>query len=175
MSVSASEYQVGRKVQLVLKSSTRVSGVVFAVDVPGNKVIIEESMPGERTALRDTRIVNLAAVESASFDGGDLVPMEPLSANLTKELAAKREKASFVTREEALLKTGSLDGLSKQVYDNLSKIYSSCRWHEREKRIEIKGLQVSVKHPFRPADVEGHDVRAVKYVRDLLEKMHLPK
>jgi hypothetical protein len=172
-----SEYTPGRKVQLVLKSKSKVEGVVFAVDLEGNRIVLEEAIAGGPTNIRNTRIVNLLAVETATFDPSPPIVLEPLIA-LTKEQALKREKSTFRAHEEALLRAGPVqeiqDSLSRMMYENLSKTYE-CRWNDREKKIDIADLGVSIKHPYRLNDVSGRDARAVKWVREIIAKLNHPK
>ena len=176
MTTTTKEYEVGRRVHLVLKSKTTIDGVVFAVDAAGSRVILEETIPGAPSGLRDTRVVNLAAVESATFEETK-TELEPLT-SVTKEQALRREKASFRGHEEALLRSGPgqeiPDTLSRVLFENFSKTYD-CRWNEREKKIEIPDIGVTIKHPFRSSDVSGRDMRAVKRVKELIAKMHHPK
>jgi hypothetical protein len=170
--MAASEYEVGKHVQLVLKSKAKVQGIVFAVDVEGNRIFLEESNSAN-SSLRDVRVVNLASIESKVIEAAAL-PVEPLFP-LTKEHALKREKAAFIAHEGALLRSGEIhDSLARILFENFSKTYE-CKWNEREKKIEVVDLGVTIKHPYRSGDVSGRDMRAVQWVREVIAKMQLPK
>ena len=91
--------------------------------------------------------------------------------DITKEQAIKREKASFIAREEALLRgppPGTLQE-GRDLFEALAKTYSP-RWNRGN--IEDQKLGVTIKPPFRAHDVTGKEPRSVKYVQELINKLN---
>lgn len=189
MSVAKDEYPVGQRIHVVLKSKREITGAIFAVDLASGRLILEEDTRASVEAaggFRDTIIISLGSIHTKTLlegggggGGGEDDELFPL----TQELASKREKLAFQSREAALLKApkssssssghggGAPSQLGQDLFNALSKTYE-CRWRANFV-LEIVVLGVAVKPPYRHNDVSGHDNRAVIRVKELVGKIQL--
>ncbi|KAH9260060.1 hypothetical protein BASA81_001832 [Batrachochytrium salamandrivorans] len=184
MSVAKDEYPIGQRIHVVLKSKREITGAIFAVDLASSRLILEEdtrASAGAAEGFRDTIIICLGSIHTTALLGGEREQEQALFP-LTQELASKREKLAFQSREAALLKapkssssSASSQGvptqLGQDLFNALSKMYE-CRWRANFV-LEIVVLGVVVKPPYRHNDVSGHDNRAVIRVKELVGKIQL--
>jgi len=165
LALDSLKYVVGSRVLVKMNNGLSIKGEIIAYE-PNHKIVMIKS-PGTRSGLNKVELINLThCVDITVEEEAQTAPGEMPGLNTNKLDVRFRESVEKKMKLITAFKAGvSPEG--QRLFQTINKTLDELSW-DGEKIVVFK--EITIDPPYRPENIRGKDNKALKYVRNIVEK-----